>query len=148
MKVILTQDVKGSGKKGDVVNVSDGYAQNFLLKKGLAIEATTVAMNQLNMAKESKDFHSEEIRKACEENSKKIDAKTVVIKAKAGAAGKLFGSVTAKEIAAAIKAQFGIDVDKRKIVLDSDIKAFGAYQVSLKLHPQVSAKLTVSVSEE
>lgn len=148
MKVIFIQDVKGSGKKGEVVNVSDGYANNFLLKKGLAIEATADAVNKLNMEKESKSFHNENIRRECEENGKKIESKTVAIRAKAGAAGKLFGSVTAKEIAGAIKDQFGIEVDKRKIVLDSDIKTFGDYQVCVKLHPQVSVKLTVSVCEE
>ena len=147
MKVILQQDVKGSGKKGELVTVSDGYARNFLLKKGLAIEATPAAVNELNMAKKSKEFHEEAQYQQCVESASKIDGKTVSVKAKAGVGGKLFGSVTAKEIAAAVREAYGIDVDKRKISLDLDIKAFGSYEATVKLHPKVTAKITVSVTE-
>lgn len=147
MKVILLQDVKGSGKKGDLVNVSDGYARNFLLKKGMAVEATATAVNELNMAKQAKEFHEETQYQQCVENGEKIKGKTVVVRAKAGAGGRLFGSVTAKEIAGAVKDAYGIEVDKRKIVLDTDIKAFGSYEIVLKLHPKVSVKMTVSVVE-
>ena len=148
MKVILTQDVKGSGKKGQLVEVSDGYARNFLLKKGLAKEATAQAMNDLKNQEAAKKYHADMEKKAAQEAAAKIEGKTVKITAKAGQKGRLFGSVTAKEIAEATNKQFGVTVDKRKIVLDTDIKNFGTYQVEVKFMAGVAAKISVMVSEE
>ncbi|MBC8570068.1 50S ribosomal protein L9 [Zongyangia hominis] len=148
MKVILTQDVQGSGKKGQVVNVSDGYAKNFLLKKGMAIEATTQNMNVLKTKQAAQDHKIAMEKKACEEAAQKINGKTVKLTAKAGAGGKLFGSVTAKEIAEAIQKQYGAQVEKRKIALDADIKAFGTYEFEVKLYQGISAKMYAQVSDE
>lgn len=148
MKVILLADVKGSGKKGDVVNVSDGYANNFLFKKGLAKVADSQAMNDLKNKEIAKEYHEEVQRKACEDMQAKMEGKVIELKAKAGQNGKLFGSVTPKEIAKALKAQFGVDVEKRKITLDTEIKAFGTYNAEVKLHPVVTAKIKVQVTEE
>ena len=134
-------NTKGTGRAGE------DAAANFLLKKGLAIEATAGAVNELNMAQKSKEFHEETLYQECAANGEKIKGKTVTIKAKAGTGGRLFGSVTSKEIAAAIKEAYGIDVDKRKVALDSDIKAFGAYEIAVKLHTKVTVKMTVSVVE-
>lgn len=148
MKVILLADVKGSGKKGDVVNVSDGYANNFLFKKGLAKVADSQAMNDLKNKESAKEYHEEVQRKACEDMQAKMEGKVIELKAKAGQNGKLFGSVTPKEIAKALKVQFGVDVEKRKITLDTEIKAFGTYNAEVKLHPVVTAKIKVQVTEE
>ena len=132
MKVILTQDVKGSGKKGQLIEVSDGYARNFLLARKLAIEASAQNMNVL---------------KAAEAAAKTLAGKSVKILAKAGAGGKLFGSVTAKEVSDELKKQMGVDVDKKKIALGSDIKAFGTYSAEVKLYAGVSAQIFVTVAE-
>ncbi len=147
MKVILTQDVKGSGKKGQLVNVADGYAKNFLIKKGLAVEATPQAMNELKNREASQQFHIEEEKKAANAIKAKIDGQTVNIIAKAGAGGKLFGSVTSKEIADAIEKQYGCQVDKKKVSLSSDIKSFGTFSADVKLYAGISAKVTISVNE-
>lgn len=148
MKVILLSDVKGSGKKGDLVNVSDGYARNCLLPKKLAKEATAQALNELNNAKEALQFKvAEEIKKAKEEFAV-INGKSVHILAKAGNGGRLFGSITAKEIAAEIEKNYKICVDKRKISLKNEIKALGSYIFDVKLHNGVVAKMTVMVTEE
>ena len=125
MKVILKADVKGNGKKGEIINVSDGYARNFLFPKGLATEANAQAMNEYNNAVSSKEHHEQVLKDAAIKNRELLDSSSVVIKAKAGAGGRLFGSVTSKEIAAEIKKSLSLDIDKKKIVLDSDIKAFG-----------------------
>ncbi len=147
MKVILKQDVQGSGKAGQLVNVADGYARNFLLKKGLAIEATPAAMNDLKN-KQAAAAHKIEVEKAeAKAIADKISGKTIKLTAKAGTGGKLFGSVTSKEIATELKNQFDVDVEKRKIVLDSDIKAFGTYETEVKLNHGISAKLFVMVGE-
>lgn len=147
MKVILTKDVQGSGKKGDLVNVSDGYARNFLLPKGLAIEANAQAMGELK-AKEAAAAHKAAVEKqAALDLAAKLEGKTVKLTAKAGANGKLFGSVTAKEISEELKKQFGAEIDKRKISLDSDIKAFGSYTAVVKLHPGITASIYVVVGE-
>ena len=130
MKVILTQDVKGSGKKGELINAADGYARNFLLPKGLAVEANNQAMDELK-AKEA---------------SKKLEGKTVQIKAKAGAGGKLFGAVTNKEVAEAIQKQYNVTVDKKKVTI-GEIKAFGRYTAEIKLYTGISAKMGVEVGE-
>ena len=148
MKVILTQDVQGSGKKGQVVNVSDGYARNFLLKRGMAIEANAQNMNVHKNKQAAQEHKIAMEKKACQETANAINGKTVKLTAKAGAGGKLFGSVTAKEIAEAISKQYGAEVEKRKIVLDSDIKAFGTYEFEVKLYQGISAKMYAQVSDE
>ena len=147
MKVILKADVKGSGKKGEIINVSDGYARNFLFPKGLAAEANAQAMNEYNNAQASKKHHEQVLKEAAEKNKKLLDSTEIVIKAKAGAGGRLFGSVTSKEISAEIKNKLSIDIDKKKIVLDSDIKAFGTFTVPVKLYSGISAQLKVTVTE-
>lgn len=147
MKVILLQDVKGTGKKGELKEVSDGYARNFLLPKNLAKKATAQAMSELKNAEESKAFKIEEDKKKANTEKAKIEGKSINIKAKAGQGGRLFGSVTAKEISAELKKQFGINIDKRKISLDIDIKAFGTYNAEVKLYTGIVAKVKVVVSE-
>ena len=149
MKVILTQDVKGSGKKGDIVNVSDGYAKNCLIKKNLAVEATPTALNELKQ-KNSSEQHKHDVAVAeAEKNKALISDKTVVIYAKAGADGaRLFGSVTSKDIADAIKKEFGIDIDKKKISLSGDIKNFGRYTAEVKFMAGIVAKITASVEKQ
>ena len=147
MKVILLQDVKGTGKKGELVEVSDGYARNFLLPKKVAKKATAQAMSELKNAEESKAFKIEEEKKAANAAKAVIEGKSLTIKAKAGQGGRLFGSVTAKEIATELKKQFSLNVDKRKISLDMDIKAFGTYNADVKLYTGIVAKLKVVVTE-
>ena len=148
MKVILKQDVKGTGKLGQMLEVADGYARNFLLKKGLAIEATAQAVSEYNDKEAAKKHREEQELQNCKDTAKNLNGKTVSVKAKAGQGGKLFGSVTAKEIAEEIGKVFGAEIDKRKIGLSEDIKTFGSYEFTVKLHPQVSVKMTVKVSEE
>ena len=146
MKVILQQDVKSLGKKGDLVNASDGYARNFLFPKGLAVEANASAMNDYNNKESAKKFHKAEEIKAAQEMASKLEGKTFSLKAKAGANGKLFGSVTSKDVSEKIKADLGIDIDKRKISM-ADIKAFGTVQAEIKVYQGISAKVFVQVSE-
>ena len=147
MKVILLQDVKGSGKKGDLINAADGYARNYLLPKKLAMEATTAAVNNKKIQDEAKAHHAQvELENAIAAKDN-LTGKTVTVTARAGKEGKLFGSVTAKEIAAAVQNQYKIDVDKRKIGLASEIKAFGTFEFDLKLHTGVVAKMKVMVQE-
>ena len=147
MKVILTQDVKGSGKKGQLIEVSDGYARNFLLARKLAIEASAQNMNVLK-AKEAAAQHRVQVeREQAEAAAKTLAGKSVKILAKAGAGGKLFGSGTAKEVSDELKKQMGVDVDKKKIALGSDIKAFGTYSAEVKLYAGVSAQIFVTVAE-
>ncbi len=147
MKVILKQDVKGTGKKGQLVEVSDGYARNFLLKKDLATAATPQALNEMKNREASQQYHEAMERKVAQELAEKINGKTLKITAKAGTNGRLFGSVTAKEIGEALKQQLSAEVDKRKIEMDGDIKAFGGYEIVVKLYPGISAKCTVMVGE-
>ena len=146
MKVVLLQDVKGKGKKGELCNVSDGYARNFLFPKKFAIEADNAALNELKNREESAAHHKKEEIAAAKETAAKLDGKTVSITAKAGAGGKLFGSVTSKEIAAEIKAKLGIEIDRKKMNV-ADIKNFGEYTAEIKLYQGVTAKITVKVSE-
>lgn len=146
MKVILKQDVKNLGKKGELVNTSDGYARNYLFPRGLAVEANAAAMNDFNNKESAKKFHKEEEIKAAKADAAKLEGKTVKLSAKAGANGKLFGSVTAKDISAEIKNSLGIDVDKRKISVD-DIKQFGTFEAEIKVYQGISAKIFVQVSE-
>ena len=146
MKVILKADVKSLGKKGELVNASDGYARNFLLPKGLAIEANASAMNEFKNKEKAKEFHKAEEIKAANALKEQLDGKTVKLTAKAGANGKLFGSVTSKDVAEKIKKDFSIDVDKRKIAMQ-DVKAFGTVQAEVKLYTGISANIFVQVSE-
>ena len=146
MRVILKEDVKGQGKKGQLVNVSDGYARNFLLPRGLAMEADAQAMNDLKNKEEAARHHAAMEKQNAEEAAKALKGKTVKLTAKAGSAGRLFGSVTTKEVAEGLKAQFQVEVDKRKISM-ADVKAFGSYEAEVKLYPGISAKITVMVGE-
>lgn len=148
MKVILTKDLKGSGKKGELVKVSDGYARNFLLPKGFAVEASTQAMAELKAKEDAAEHHAAVEKQTAMDVAKKLKDQSVKFTAKAGANGKLFGSVTAKEISEELKKQFGCEVDKRKISLDADIKAFGTYKAVVKLHQGITANIKVVVGEE
>ena len=146
MKVVLKQDVKGLGKKGELVNTSDGYARNFLFPKGLAVEANAQSMTELKNREQAQKYKIETETAAAKKAASEIQGKTIKIKAKAGANGKLFGSVTSKEIAEKLKEEFKLDVDKRKVVVE-DIKQFGTYEFEVKLYQGISAKLFVSVGE-
>ena len=146
MKLILKQDVKGQGKKGELVNVSDGYARNFLLPRGLAIEANTAAMNELKNREESAAFHLEQEKKQAQDTAKAIDGKTLTIQARGGQGGRLFGAVTSQEVSDELAKQMKVQVDKRKIDMN-DIKNFGEYTAEVRLGHGVSAKLHVIVSE-
>ena len=144
MKVILKQDVKGTGKKGDILDVSDGFAKNFLLKKGLAEQASSVAVNSLKIQKEAEARRRAEEIAAIRELAKKMDKATVTVPIRCGENGKVFGSVTSKEIAARL-AELGYDVDKKKILLKDPIKTVGDYAVEVRLMESVTAKIFVSV---
>lgn len=146
MKVILKADVKGQGKKGELVNVSDGYARNFLFPRGLATEADAAAMNDLKNKEESARFRAETEKKEAQAAADALNGKSVKISAKAGQNGRLFGSVTTKEVAEALKAQFKIEVDRRKISI-GDIKAQGAYEGEIKLLSGITAKINVVVAD-
>ena len=146
MKVILLQDVKGKGKKGQMIEVSDGYARNFMLPKKLAIEATADAVNTMRMNDKAAAEKAARERAAALEVSKQLRAMTLVVKAKGGGAGRLFGSVTNQEIADALAAQ-GIKLDKRKIVISDPIKSVGTYTVNCKLGYEITAPLTVKIEE-
>lgn len=144
MKVILNADVKGLGKKGELVNASDGYARNFLFPKNLAVEANSTAMNELKNREAAKAHHIAEEKAAANASADKINGKEVVIKAKAGSNGKLFGAVTSKEIAAEINKTFGVEVDKKKVAC-ADIKSYGEFTAEVKLYNGIVAKVTVKV---
>ena len=148
MKIILLKDVKGTGKAGEVKEVADGYARNCLIKKGLAEEATAVKVNSLNIKKDAQAFHKQEEINALKETAKKLNGQTVEIKTKVGDNGKIFGSVTSKEIATKLKADFGIDIDKKKFVLPDGTKFFGTTEVDIKLYPAIVGKLKVNVVKE
>lgn len=147
MKVLLLQDVKGQGKKGELVNVSDGYARNFLLPKKLAVIADNAVMNEIRTKDEAKKFREAEEKKAAQENAVKLQSIVVKLYATAGADGKFFGAISSKEIADELKKVSGIDVDKRKILTDS-IKAFGTYAIDVKLHPEVMGKINLVVAQK
>ena len=147
MKVILLEDVRGSGKSGDVVNVSDGYARNMLIPRGLAVEATPQNIKQLEKKKEAIAKKFAEDKAAALEMKEKLEGTTVEVKAKAGKSGKVFGSVTSQDIADALQAM-GFDVDKKKIQLDSPIKVLGPETVNVKLFTEVAAKVKVNVVSE
>ena len=148
MKIILTQDVKSLGKKGDIVEVNQGYARNFVLPKKLGVEATPENMNDLKLKKNNEAKVAQEQLEAAQSFAKDLESKEVIVSIKAGEGGKLFGSVTAKEIAQAFKDQCKVDIDKKKIQLAEPIKSFGVFDVPVKLHPQVTGSLKVKVKEQ
>lgn len=148
MKVILNQDVKSLGKKGDVVEVSDGYARNFILAKKLGVEANSSNLNDLKLKKANDEKVAQQQLEDAREFAKVIESKKVILKIKQGEGGKTFGSVSSKEIAAAAKEQHNMELDKKKIVLKDPIKSVGSFQVPVKLHPKVTASLQVTVEEE
>lgn len=147
MQVILLQDVKGQGKKGDLVDVNEGYARNFLIKKGFAEVATPNKINDLKQKRAAADFHKQEEIKAMRALAAELKGKTFTLKIKVGQGGKVFGSVTGATIAEAMTVA-GYDVDKKKIVLESPIKAVGIYDVDIKLLEGISTKIKVQVAEE
>ena len=148
MKIILLQDVKALGKEGDVVNVSDGYARNLLLPKKMGVEATPKHMNDLKLKKANEDKIAQEQYEAARELGKTIEAGAVRMSIKTGEGGKAFGSIASKEIAAEVKKQMELEVDKKKIQLKDTIKTIGTHEVPVKLHPKVTATLKVIVTEE
>ena len=147
MKVIFTQDVKGKAKKGDLKEVSDGYARNFLIPRGMAMAATADSLNTLKLQEKAKKAQMEAEKAEAQEISKKLTAVQVMIKAKAGSAGKLFGAVTSQEISAALKEQHGIEIEKNRIVQAEPIKAYGSYTVRAKLGYEISGDISVLVVE-
>ncbi len=146
MKVILLQDVKALGKKGDVVEVSEGYARNMLLKKGMGKEATSGNMNDLKLQKANAEKVARETQEAAEALGKELSGKEIKVAVKAGDGGRVFGSVSSKEIAEEIKKQLGHEVDKKKILLDAPIKTLGVCGISIKLHPKVTTEIKVNVT--
>lgn len=146
MDVILMQDVKSLGKKGQKVTVSDGYARNFLMPKGLAKAADAQALNELKNREASAQFKKAEELRIAKENKETLEGKTVRVSARAGAGGKLFGTVTSKEIATALSEQYKVEIDKRKITVE-DIKAFGTYGFTIRLHSEVTVSMYVLVGE-
>lgn len=147
MKIILLQDVKGQGKRGDLLEVNEGYARNFLIKKGLAEVATATKINELNQRKTADAYHKSEELKAMKALADEVKGKAFAVNIKVGQNGKVFGSVTAQDIAESLKAA-GYDIDKKKIVLASPIKLVGDYEVALKLAEGVSTKISVQVRGE
>lgn len=148
MKVILTEDVKSLGKKGEIVDVSDGYARNFILKKKKGVEANSKNLNDLKLKKANDDKIAQEQYEAAQELGKKIEAGEIRLSIKMGEGGRAFGSVSSKEIAEAVKNQMELEIDKKKIQLKETIKTPGTHNVTVKLHPKVSAELKVTVTEE
>ncbi len=147
MKVILLEDVKSLGKKGEIVNVSDGYARNFVLPKHVGVEATDKNKNELKLQKQHEDKLAAERLAQAKELAVKLDGLTIEVSMKAGENGKVFGSVASKEIAEQASRQHGLSLDKKKIVLEEPIRSFGMHEVSIKLHPEVTGKLHVKVKE-
>ena len=147
MKVIFLKDVKGSGKKGEIKEVSDGYANNFLIKQGLAKKVDATSLNEHNMQKSANDYHKEQERLAALEVKKQIDGKTIALKIKCGENGKTFGAVTSKEISEELSRN-GIKLDKKKIEVKDSIKSIGTYSVTAKIYPNISATFNVNVVSE
>ena len=147
MKVILLEDVKSLGKKGDIVDVSDGYAKNFLITKKKGVEANSKNLNDLKLKKANDEKVAAQNLADAKALAEDMAEKTVVVKLKAGEGGKTFGSVSSKEIAEEAKKQHGLDIDKKKIVIDEPIKSIGTCEVSVRLHPQVTGTLRVRVEE-
>ena len=148
MQVILKQDVKTIGKKDEIHEVSDGYARNFLFPRGLAAPADAAALNVARTKNEAREHHAAEALAAAQALADKVRDKTVTLKAKGGASGRLFGKITAKDVAEALSKLAGVEIDKRKVELERDIKDFGTYTAVVKLHPGVSAAFKVKVEEE
>ena len=148
MKVILKEDIKSLGKKGEIVEVSDGYARNFILKKNKGVEANSSNLNDLKLKKANDDKIAQEQYEAAKELGKQIEAGQIQVSIKMGEGGKAFGSVSSKEIAAAAQEQLGLDIDKKKVQLKEQLKSLGTFHVPVKLHPKVTAELTVNVTEE
>lgn len=146
MKVILKADVKGTGKKGDIIEVSEGYAKNFLLKKKLAEIATESGINEINQRKAAEAFHKSEEIKAMQKLAGELNGKTVNLSIKTGENGKVFGSITSAQVASAL-AEMGFDIDKKKIQIDGNIKAVGLYEAKIKLMENIESKITISVEE-
>ncbi len=147
MKVILLQDEKKLGKKGDLVEVSEGYARNYILPKKIGVEASARNLNDLKLKKANEERIAKEQLEAARALAETLESKLVVVKIRAGEGGKAFGSVSSKEIAAAFQEQHGIELDKKKIQLPESLKNFGNYEVTVKLHPMVTGKFTVKVTE-
>lgn len=147
MKVILTQDVKSLGKKGEIVDVNDGYARNYILPRKLGLEANNKNMNDLKLQKQNKEKIAQENLEAAKELAAKLEAGKVELGIKTGEGGRVFGSVSSKEIAQAVQEQMGYEIDKKKIQLKEAIKSLGVHRVPVKLHPKVTAELTVHVGE-
>lgn len=147
MKIILLEDVKSLGKKGDIVDVSDGYARNFVLPRRLGVEANNKNMNDLKLQKANEEKIAREQLEAAKAFAAEMETKEVVVSIKAGEGGRTFGSVSSKEIAAAAKEQCGMEIDKKKIQLPEAIKSLGVYEAAVKLHPKVTARLKVKVKE-
>ena len=145
MKVILLQDVKTLGKKGEIVNVNDGYARNFILKKNLGLEATGKNLNDLKLQNRNAEKVAKEKLEAAQKLAKVLEDKSVTVKIQAGVEGKVFGSISSKEIALEAKKQLGLEIDKKKIVIPDAIKSLGTYNVNIKLHKDVTATLAVKV---
>lgn len=144
----MTEDVKALGKKGEIVNVSDGYARNFILKTNKGIEANSKNLNDLKLKQANDDKVAQEQYEAAKELAKQIEAGKIEVAIKTGEGGKAFGSVSSKEIAAEVKSQMNLEIDKKKVVLKDPIKALGTFEVPVKLHPKVTATLKVHVNEE
>ena len=148
MKIILTQDIKGKGKKGQMIEAAEGYARNYLLPRGLAVPATADAVNTMNLRDKAKARADAEAKAAAQAIAEQLKSSQVKVTAKGGEGGKLFGAVTGKEIAAALKAQYDMDIDPKKLVLDQPIKSFGSYEVKAKLGFEISGTVYVLVIEE
>ncbi|MDR0222423.1 MAG: 50S ribosomal protein L9 [Oscillospiraceae bacterium] len=146
MKVILTQDLQGTGKKGEIKEVKDGYARNMLFPKGLAVEATKANMNMLEQKKASVRHKIEAEREAAEKAAKRLNGKTFKVPAKAGDGGKLFGAVTAKDVSAVLKKE-GFDLDRKKLLIVGEVKTYGTYEVEAKIHSGVAARFYINVGE-
>lgn len=147
MKIILLQDEKKLGKKGDIIEASEGYARNYILPKKIGVEATGKNLNDLKLQKANQEKVAQENLEEAQALAANLETKQVVVKIKGGEGGRTFGSVSSKEIVAACKEQHGIELDKKKLVLPEALKNFGSYEVNVKLHPQVTAKLVVKVVE-
>lgn len=148
MKIILLQDVKSVGKKGEIIEANDGYARNFLLPKKLGVEANSKNLNDLKLQNANKEKVAAEQLADAKAFAKELESKEIIVHIKGGEGGRTFGSVSSKEIAQAFKTQCGVDIDKKKIQLDEAIKSFGVYDVKVKLHPQVTGSLKVKVQEQ
>lgn len=147
MKVVLKQDIKGTGKKDQMVEVSDGYARNYLFPRKLAVPADAASTNEVKSKAAAAQYHLDQQRAAAQALADVIHKKEVTVHAKAGSNGRLFGAVTAKDVADAINQAYGVDLDKRKVQLDADIKAYGCYPVTVKLYAGIAAQVTVNVLE-